>query len=140
MASAATAIGVSKAQLQLAKKSGCKAFDSHSRVNSQELLRFLLAGDDTEENANWPDRLKRAQALMAEMELERTKGELVERAQVRADMTKASARAIAVLTQKFETELPPKQDGMPAADIATMNRAALHEARLILSQPDAYAE
>jgi hypothetical protein len=67
-------------------------------------------------------------------------GELVERSLVRSDMDKAANKAVAVLVQKFETELPPKQDGMPADKIAEMNRAAIHEVRLILSQPGAYAD
>ena len=33
---------------------------------------------------------------------------------------------------------PPKQEGMPTAKIAEMNREALHQVRLILSKPDAY--
>jgi hypothetical protein len=67
-------------------------------------------------------------------------GELVERAQVRSDMDKAANKAVAVLVQKFETELPPKQDGMPADKIAEMNRAAIYQVRLILSQPGTYAD
>lgn len=66
-------------------------------------------------------------------------GELVERAIVREDMTKAANKAVAVMVQKFETELPPKLDGAPADKIAEANRAAIREVRLILSQPEAYA-
>lgn len=65
-------------------------------------------------------------------------GELVERSKVRADITKAASKAVAILQQKFETELPPKQDGLPAEKIAEMNRVALLEVRNILSQPGAY--
>ena len=64
--------------------------------------------------------------------------ELVERIQVRADMSTAANKAMAILQQKFETELPPKQDGLPAEKIAEMNRDALLEVRTILSQPTAY--
>jgi hypothetical protein len=134
------ATGIPKAVQQQAKREGCEAFDSHGRVRLGVLLRFLFAkGDDDEENANWPDRLKRAQALKAEHELKILQGEYVERARVRADMTTAATKAVAVLTQKFETELPPKADGMPAAEIAKLNRAAIREVRIILSQPEAYA-
>jgi hypothetical protein len=133
------ATGIPKGLQQQAKRDGCEAFDSHGRVRLGELLRFLFAkGEDGEESANWPDRLKRAQALKAEHELSILQGEYVERTKVRADMTAAASKAVAVLTQKFETELPAKQDGMPAAEIAKLNRAAIREVRIILSQPETY--
>lgn len=68
----------------------------------------------------------------------RRSGELVERAVVRADVLKAASIARAVLIQKFETELPPKQDGLPAERIAEINRAAIHEVCVILSSPEAW--
>lgn len=138
MAACEGATGLPKAAQQQAKREGCDAFDSHGRVDLEKLLRWLFARGEGSEN--WPDRLKRAQALRAEVELEELNGSLVERAKVRQDMTKAANKAVAVLVQKFETELPPKQDGMPAARIAEMNRAALLEVRTILAQPQAYAD
>ncbi len=65
-------------------------------------------------------------------------GELVERAVVRTGQAKIASKAVAVMIQKFETELPPKQDGLPAAEIAAMNRKAIHEIRVILSTPGVY--
>lgn len=133
------ATGIPKATQQQAKKEGCDAFDSHSRVNLGKLLRWIFRTNDGEENPNWPDRLKRAQALKAEAELERMRGELVPISEVHAQQDQCCAKAVAVLVQKFETELPPKQDGMPAAKIAEMNRDALDQVRAILSKKETYS-
>ena len=66
-------------------------------------------------------------------------GDLVEIAAVHEQQAQCVAKAVAVLVQKFETELPPKQDGMPAARIAELNRAALDEVRAILAKRETYA-
>jgi hypothetical protein len=140
MQSCEAATGIPKPVQQQAKKDGCAAFDQANRVHLEPLLRWLFRADADSENTNWSLRLKRAQALTAEMELDETKGRLVSRDQVRADMTSAASKACAIMQQKFETELPPKEEGMPAEKIADMNRSALREVRTILSQPNAYAD
>lgn len=73
-----------------------------------------------------------------EIEARTRAGELIEVAKVREELGMACAKAMAVLQQKFETELPPKQDGMPAEKIAAMNRTALDDIRKILSTPGTY--
>jgi hypothetical protein len=139
MASCAAATGIPKAVQQQAKKGGCDVFDQANRVHLDKLLRWIFRKDaDGEENANWPDRLKRAQALKAEAELEKMKGSLVELSAVHEAQDRCCSKAVAVLAQKFETELPPKQDGMPAEKIAEMNRTALDQIRVILSKREAY--
>ena len=132
------ATGIPKAIQQAAKREGCTAFDSHSRVNLEILLRFLFGRDASGEDTNWVLRLKRAQALTAEMELELAKGDLVPIAEVYAQQDQAVAKARAVMTQKFHTELPPKQDGMPAEKIAELNRKALDDVLTILSKRETY--
>lgn len=131
------ATGIPKSAQQQAKRAGCDAFDAGNRVHLEKLLRFLFRGEDG--GTNWPDRLKRAQALIAEKELAQMEGDLVEIAAVHEQQAQCVARAVAVLVQKFETELPPKQDGMPAARIAELNRAALDEVRAILAKRETYA-
>ena len=65
-------------------------------------------------------------------------GKLVEISKVHEAQDRCCARAVAILVQKFETELPPKEDGLPAEKIAEMNRAALDEVRAILSKRETY--
>jgi hypothetical protein len=140
MSACSAATGIPKATLQQAKREGCNAFDQANRVHLEKLLRWIFRNDaDGEENADWPDRLKRAQALRAEADLEKMKGGLVELSAVHEAQDRCCSKAVAVLTQKFETELPPKQDGMPAEKIAELNRAALDQVRFILSKREAYA-
>lgn len=136
MAACEGATGIPKAVQQQAKRDGCDSFDSHGRVNLEKLLRWLFARD---QGANWADRLKRAQALKAETELAVLQGGVVEIEKVHESVDRCCAKAAAVLTQKFETEMPPKQDGLPAEKIAAMNRDALDEVRGILGKPEAYA-
>lgn len=140
MESCTASAGIPRGVLQQAKREGCDAFDSHNRVSLGKLLRWLFrGGEDGDENANWPERLKRAQALKAETELEQMKGQLVKIDEVHAQQDRCCSRAVAILVQKFETELPPKLDGCPAVDIATANRAALDEVRLMLGKKETYA-
>lgn len=131
------ATGVPKSVQQQAKRDGCGAFDAGNRVHLEALLRWLFRGEEGGEN--WPDRLKRAQALKAEKELAVMEGELVPIADVHEQHAQCASKAVAVLTQKFETELPPKQDGMPAERIAEMNRKALDEVRAVLGRKESYA-
>lgn len=140
MQACSASTGIPKAVLQQAKRDGCSAFDQANRVHLGPLLKWLFRseGADGEENPNWPDRLKRAQALRAEHELDQIRGKFVEIEKVHEQQDQCVAKARAVLTQKFETELPPKQDGCPAADIASLNRAALDQVFSILSKKETY--
>jgi len=65
-------------------------------------------------------------------------GELVRIEEVHAKLAQCVARARAVIVSKFETELPPRQDGMPAERIAELNRAALDEVFAILGRKETY--
>lgn len=126
--------------LKDAKRAGCPAF-RWNRVYLVALLKWMNARAAAGgENVNWDERMKRAAALKAELDLEEASKELVKRSEVRATMDHIASRAMAVLTTKFESELPPKQDGFPAAEIASMNRAALREVRTIMASEDLYAE
>lgn len=130
------ATGIPKSVQQQAKRDGCDAFDSHSRVNLARLLRWLFSRET--EDCNWAERLKRAQALTAEIELKQVEGKLVEIERVHEQHTAIYSKVRAILVQKFETELPPKQDGLPAEKIAEMNRTALDEVLAILGKEESY--
>ena len=65
-------------------------------------------------------------------------GELCKISEVHEHADRCLAKARAVLTQKFETELPPKQDGMPAEKIAELNRIGLDQVFKILSEIRTY--
>lgn len=75
-------------------------------------------------------KIKKAQGEAA---LAEQAGRLVEIEKVHDQSRRVFAKVRAVLTQKFETELPPKLDGCPAVDIAEANRKALDEVFAILS-------
>ena len=140
MTELAGALAIPKGRIQAVKKAGCPAFDAANRVSTEKLLIWFFAGrDGPEEGADWAARLKRAQALTAENELKQSDGELVEIGRVHEDLDKAIAKARAVMTQKLETELPPKCDGRPAAEIAEVMRTALDEVFSVLSAPGTYS-
>jgi hypothetical protein len=105
MAECAGALKLPKARLQMAKRAGCPAFDSHGRVDSAKLLGWLLSAEGAGESTDWPDRLKRAQALMAEMELEAEGGRLVSRAWVNARFQRVAGE-INGIRYKSENEHP----------------------------------
>jgi hypothetical protein len=138
MASCSGATGIPLSVLKGAKKAGCPAFDQSNRVHLEPLLRFIFS-ENGSMGQDWAKRHERADALIAEKKLAVLEGELVDINTVTEQQDRCCARAVAVLQQKFETELPPKQDGLPAVKIAEMNRKALDQVRAILSQEEAYA-
>jgi hypothetical protein len=136
MQSCEGATGIPRAILQQAKREGCDAFDSHSRVDLAKLLRYWFARG--EGNVDWALRQKRADALKAERELAKMEGALVSIDEVYRQQAQAVAKARAVLTQKFEGELPAKQNGMPAEKIAETNREALEQVFAVLGKRETY--
>jgi hypothetical protein len=55
-----------------------------------------------------------------------------------ADWQRVASKVIAIWTQKFETELPPKLDGAPAQKIAEANRKAIDEAKALMQLDSSY--
>ena len=80
-------------------------------------------------------RLTRAQADTAEINLAERKAQLVEASRVVKALTENVARARAMLDSAFRSELPAKQGGMPADQIAAMNGERLDEIYEQLSKP-----
>ena len=133
---------ISKDRDRGADMSSAIAFLKWKAANSEREPRKVATDPDLHELKRQKIKKEIAvleQRFIAEQRDNRIRdGELVERAVVRADQAKIAAKVVAVMMQKFETELPPKQDGLPAAEIAAMNRKALHEIRTILSTPGVY--
>lgn len=113
MAACTAATGIPRRILQQAKRGGCDAFDQANRVHLDKLLPFLFKpeGDDQEEAADWSDRLKRAQALIAEMKLEQTKRRLVDVELIERVHQRVGLRSRTLFSAIMEQELPPKLAG-----------------------------
>lgn len=74
---------------------------------------------------HWLTRSAAARARLLELEEERVRGETVKRVDVdRLHLTIAS-RQRTLLIQHLETELPPKLDGLPAAEMRVHLRATV---------------
>lgn len=140
MAECVAQTGIPLHVLKQAKRAGCDAFDSHNRVNLRKLLVFLFKeGEDGDEGGtDWNLRAKRAKALLDEMELKEREGKMRNVDDMRSEWDRCAAKACAVMTQKFVTELPPRCDGNPAAEIAKKNEEAVEQVREILSNPETY--
>ena len=117
------ATGIPKATQQQAKRDGCDAFDQANRVSLEKLLRWFFKRDG-EEGANWPDRLKRAQALMAELELDEQRGRLIDRGGAIKAVQSAAARCRAIFDTKMDVDLSARCSGKPADEIQELLTAA----------------
>lgn len=112
------------------------------RTNEERSPRVLAGNKSLAELRE--EKLRGEVALLAErLEAQKREnaiqsGRLVVIEEVYAQQDQAVGKARAVLMQKFGTELPPKQDGMPAEKIAELNRRALDEVFAILSKRETY--
>lgn len=112
--------------LKRAKKSGAPGFQ-HSRVYVEELFPWLklhfqseelkLASAGDKESALKCRRL-RNQCERGEFAFSVDRGEYVKRAEVEAWLIGAAQKIKAALAQKLRNELPPKLEGLRAAEIA----------------------
>lgn len=117
MAACASGTGIPMEILKSAKSAGCDAFDSHGRVALGKLLAWIFrpeSGEDT----NWTMRLKRAQALTAELDLAEAQGRLVDHEAVVARARADAERVRSVLDSSLRVELPPRIAGKSAEEIA----------------------
>lgn len=92
------------------------------KLNGNQKLASLREQKITEEIA-----VLKVRRALDEKKLAEAEGRLVETETVHDEHRRIVAKVRAVLTQKFETELPPKLDGSPAVAIADANRKALDE-------------
>lgn len=136
--------GVRREILLRYEKAGCRAFRSSGKVNLHELRAWMEENDKRGGQQASPSigeariRVLNLQARKLEIEIAREEGKIVDVEVAHAAEDRCIAKARAVLVQKFETELPPKQDGMPAAKIAELNRQALDQIFAILGDMKTY--
>ncbi len=97
-----------------AKRAGCPAF-KWNRVALGPLLEWIFSkGEDAE---NWPTRLKRAEALIKEIALEKAKDETLDKADIHFAVSKATNLLFNELDRAANVELPPLLRGLDALDI-----------------------
>lgn len=78
MAQMSADTGIPMSVLTEAKKSGCM-FVRHSRADSGEFIRWFFRQNlDPEEQVNWTERSKRAEALTREVNLERLRKRVID--------------------------------------------------------------
>jgi hypothetical protein len=128
MASCSGATGIPLAVLKQSKRDGCDAFDRKNRVHLTKLLPWIFRETDDGGNSNWPERLKRAQALLAEMEVEAERNRLVDFDAVIERVAACVSRARSVLDSKLRIDLPARLAGRPAEEIQSAIEAALDQA------------
>lgn len=136
MASCAADSGVPKTIIQTAKRDGCPAIDQAGRVHLKELLTWIFAraDGDGEGGTDWAGRLKRAQALKAELDLEESKGALVSKSDIIQEAQTVAARVRSVLEAKLLVDLPARLSGRPADEIERAMSKAFDAACAELSE------
>ena len=131
IAACSGATGIPVATLGAAKRDGCPAFDAAGWVQLAALLQWIFR-PGAEEGDDWPDRLKRAQALLAEIDLQVRKDELWVKADVLAARRASAQKVRAVLDSRLLVDLPARMAGRPAEEIQASITAALDEAYVAL--------
>lgn len=116
--------------LRAAKRAGCLAFDSHSRVNLGVLLRWMHGPDaqDGTQNVDWHQRYKRSMALGAEQALAKARGDLVDAHELGAALMAAGTACKALINQVVaEAPVTLAGAGGDVVEIRTILRGVLDE-------------
>lgn len=124
MVSCSAACKIPLALIRAAKRAGAPGFDQAGRVHLALLLPWFFASGDALTGTDWHQRLKRAQALRAELETAKRRGELVDAATLGAQLAKGGHAMRSALTDA-ETFAAPKL--AVAGDDIPRNREVLRE-------------
>ena len=120
LTAAAAGLKISKDVLLCAKNSGAPGFRG-GRVYPRELLPWLGRHEAKGSDADKGDLEKKRLAQKIEherWEFERAQGQWVRKDDVDTDMIQLAERIKAAIQRKFINELPPKLEGLRAAEIA----------------------
>lgn len=121
IASAAASIGVTESMVKAAKRKGCSAFITGSRVDSNVLIPFLFdmiqKGSDLPEGfSSWKEVLESEKAKREAIKRQQDEGSTMLTAEAIAQAAAAMSLVFAELERRAR-ELPPALAGLPAVEI-----------------------
>ena len=129
--------GVPKSVLRLAKTKGAPGFIGY-RIDWNQLKPWLdLHGKELEEEATdnlqaWKTRKTKADALMAEIQLDELKEKYLIKEEVMAQVKAVALAQKNILKSKLCNELPPRLLGMNVTDISIEMDKVLKEVCLLM--------
>jgi hypothetical protein len=136
----ANVLGVHRRTLQAWRKLvGCPAPRPDGRLLISEWQQFMATKDQSAVSSGPQDSEElKARKLLAEVEERELKvairrGEYVQIDEVAREWTTRAGKAVSLLRNKFESELPPILAGMQAAEIQAEARKAIDEVLTILN-------
>jgi hypothetical protein len=136
----ANVLGVHRRTLQAWRKLvGCPAPRPDGRLLISEWQEFMVTKDQSAASSGPQDSEElKARKLLAEVEERELKvairrGEYVQIDEVAREWTTRAGKAVSLLRNKFESELPPILAGMQAAEIQAEARKAIDEVLTILN-------
>jgi hypothetical protein len=95
-----------------ARRRGSPGFDRVGRINPDIVLAWWFGeGQKQEENTDWKGRREKANALRAELELEKDRGELIPAAEVQRGIASGMSRCFAAWDRACSL-LPPRGKGL----------------------------
>jgi hypothetical protein len=133
MHAAAAFFGMPEQVLRWAKKQGCQAFTQAGRLRTLPLLKFLLAArdgqaDDTD--TDWGNRLRQYQAERELIKLNKERGEIMDKREVKTGLIKAVAILESTIDRMVTVELAAECRGREASDIQRILTAAKEKWKL----------
>lgn len=111
MSQCAAATDIPIGILKTAKKNGCPGFVS-TRVRLFAFLKWWFAQAGADANTNWSDRLRRAQALSEEINLEAKRGNVIDSSDVNAFAARYQSALFHDLDRIFANEFPAAVKGL----------------------------
>ncbi len=142
----ANVLGVHRRTLQAWRKLvGCPAPRPDGRLLISEWQEFMATKDQASSSAPQDSEELKARKLLAEVEERELKvairrGEYVQIDEVAREWTTRAGKAVSLLRNKFESELPPILAGMQAAEIQAEARKAIDEVLTILHESEAQSD
>jgi phage terminase Nu1 subunit (DNA packaging protein) len=119
--------------IRRAKKMKCPAFRVGGRIDVQAFKDWWavhqaeVMGDDEDTLTKWKTRKTKADAMMAELELEEMKKRSIDIEDVVALLRHIATAQKAMMVSKLVNELPPKTIGLDVVRMAVANREAIEE-------------
>jgi hypothetical protein len=117
-------IGISRALMKSASKSAASAaiFNANNSINLRPLLRWIFLGgvdptQDEEASADYPKRLVKAKAMIAEHNLAKAKGQVLDSDQVKSGMKVGFELFRELHHQLYVVEFPQRARGRTSLEI-----------------------